>query len=72
MEEIGVAQTGILNALQASRDKLKVALDELSNRRKSLVCLPKVRRGCADHRLAPGTTWRIHETGEQASSLALC
>ena len=39
VEEIGMAQTEVLNALEVSRDKLKVALGELSNRGKSMVYL---------------------------------
>ena len=38
MEEIGTAQTEVLNTLEANRDKLKAALGELSGR-ESMVCL---------------------------------
>lgn len=34
-----MAQTEVLSALEANRDKLKVALGELPNRGESIVCL---------------------------------
>ena len=37
VEEIGTAQTEILNTLEANRDKLKAALGELSGQ-ESMVC----------------------------------
>ena len=39
VEEIGMAQTEVLNTLEVSRDRLKVTLGEISARGKSMVCL---------------------------------
>lgn len=43
-----MVQMEVLNALEVNKDKLKVALDELSNRGESMVCLATGLRGHTD------------------------